>query len=153
MTVRSVAQLKAELREAEQAEAAAKKQRLLDTPVQYRYQISPTSARGHFEKLYDDTCVRYQISRTVLNMDEAKAVGHHDWDLAQGGMTYIYNKVTCRIIGSQGGGNAYISDTWNGPSDGADDIAFQEIGYFLEANPAGGDITYIVENYQEARKG
>ena len=149
---KSVADLRAELMAAEQAEAVIRQQRLLETPVRYQYFIAPADKLGHFGKMYDDTCVKYTLVRVILNMDEAKAVGHHEWDLSGGGMSYLYNKVSHRIVCAIGGGSAYISDNWNGPSDGADDEAFWRIGYFLEACPNGGDITGIVEDYLEARR-
>lgn len=149
---KTVEELRAELRE---AEAQAKKEadeRRKAFKVQYRYEISLHNRNTTFDKIYDPTCTRYRISRTCLNREEALAAGLPDFELTDGGMAYMFNTVTGRIICATSGGTQYISERWNTyEKDGADDWAFEQIGKFLTVLPDGGDITAIVEAYLERR--
>jgi len=150
MSDRTVAELRAELRQAEQREAAAKEARKKEVPVEYRYTIS-LAKRHSFDKIYDDTIRRYRIERVCLNAEAAKAVGHSDHEISSGGMDHLYNTVTAKIICPCGGGTSYIGPRWPGSNDGADDMAFELIGLFLVENPEGGDITTIVDEFRARR--
>lgn len=152
-----IARLRAELAEAETAEREAAKAAVKAFVLDWRYSIKPVTPRTgvSFDKMYDSSCARYNISRTLLNREEAKAAGVPDYETREGGMDYYYNKLTCRIIGSTGGGSIYITEDWfhkNGEKDGADERAMLAIGAFLIGNPRGGDITEIVEAYHAERE-
>lgn len=143
---KSAAELRAELAEAEAREKTERDLLKQQVPIQYRYEIAPQPSReAIFDKVYDPTCVRYRIVRRTVNPKEAEAAGHPDWELQEGGMTYVFNTGTNRIICSVSGGTIYISGV------GAD-AAFEQVGNFLAANPQGGDITDIVERFQAARQ-
>jgi len=149
---RTVEELRAELRKAEALQEQEIKERRKTFKVRYRYQIRPYDRNSTFDKIYDPTCLRYRLSRTCLNREEAKAAGYNDFELTDGSMSYMFNTVTGKIICATGGGTSYISERWNTTEkDGADDWAFEQIGEFLTICPYGGDITAIVEAYLERR--
>jgi hypothetical protein len=145
-----IEQLRAELMAAEAAEASLKEDRKLATPVRYSFRITPAESRAGWDRLYDSTCKLYTIKRHVLNRDEAKAAGHNEWALQEGSARYLFNTVTNRIICSVSGGTMYVSDGLVS-NDGADDIAFEQIGLFLHRHPTGGDITEYIEQFQATR--
>jgi hypothetical protein len=120
--------------------------------VQYAYYIHKPGKRGMGDKLYDPTCQLYEITRKTLNVEEAKAAGHDEWSLRGGGMLYIWNSVTHKIVSSVGGGTVYIGSAWPLNEDGADDEAFDLIGEFLVERTAGGDITEIVNEFLAKRR-
>lgn len=148
----SVEELRRQLREAEALEVQEREARRKATPVRCQYLIAPASRRNTFDKLYDETCHTYTIERVILNKAEAEAAGHQDWELRAGGMNYLFNSGTGKIVCALGGGTSYISERWNGENDGADVEAMEAIGQFLDANPNGGDITKIVETFQACRQ-
>jgi len=148
----SIEELRRQLREAEALEAQKREARRKATPVRYQYFIALASRRNSFDKLYDDTIVQYHIERVILNRTEAEAAGHQDWELRAGGINYLFNKGTGKIICALGGGTSYISTRWNGEQDGADVEAFEAISQFLDEHPNGGDITPIVETFQACRQ-
>jgi hypothetical protein len=144
----SIEWLESQLRAARQAEHAAKRQRMLDTPIVYRYVIEPDLSKRHSDDvLYDRTCVRYVLRRFAVNAAEAKAAGHPEHELREGASAYLYNTGTAQIVCSVGGGTSYIFPPWNKPDDGADVRAFLQIGRFLLEHADGGDITDIVKMY------
>lgn len=152
-----IAALRAELAAAELAEREAAKAKRAAFKLDWQYHIRPVARDRHssFDKMYDSTCERYKIDRTLLNQEAAKAAGIPDHEMRAGGMEYIYNKLTCRIICSTGGGTIYINEDHYRPTntspDGADERAMLAIGAFLISNPRGGDITEIVQAFEAER--
>jgi hypothetical protein len=142
-----VQQLKLELGEAIREEAAAKDARRASVQVEFAYWVRPVDGYKHFGRIYDSSCVLYRIGRTCINAVEAKAAGHDDHELSEGGMDYLYNRITDKIICSVDGGTTYIS-TWGKRSEGADVIAFERISDLIRNQPKGGDITDIVEEFK-----
>ena len=110
----SVEELRRQLREAEALEVQEREARRKATPVRCQYLIAPASRRNTFDKLYDETCYTYTIERVILNKAEAEAAGHQDWELRAGGMNYLFNSGTGKIVCALGGGTSYISENWNG---------------------------------------
>jgi hypothetical protein len=155
--VKSSADLRRELAEAEARERAAIKARKAATPPKFEFWITPAqyAADGSyiFGKTYDPTCLLYVIERRCSNKEDARAVGWSDDELKEGSATYLYNVVTRRIICAVGGGTIYIS-TLHGldKNDYADDQAFFAIGAFLAEYPGGGEITWLYDIYRAERK-
>jgi hypothetical protein len=155
--MKSSAELRRELAEAEAREKAAIKARKTATPPKFEFWITPaqyaTDGSYIFGKTYDSTCHLYVIERRCSNKEDARAVGWTDDELKEGSATYLYNVVTRRIICAVGGGTVYIRAT-NGfdKEDFADDHAFFAIGAYLAEYPGGGDITYIYDAYRVERK-
>jgi hypothetical protein len=102
--------------------------------------------------MYDPTCHLYELRRTTANREDARAVGWSEDDMKDGGGIYLYNVVTRRVVCAVGGGTIYVNKASTLPDDFADDMAMFQIGAFLAEYPGGGDITWIVEAYKEARK-
>lgn len=153
---KTVAELRQMLAEAELAEREARKAAIKAFVLDWRYTIKLVTPRTgvSFDKMYDSTCARYKIDRTLLNRDEAKLSGVPDHEMREGGMEYIYNKLTCRIICSSGGGTIYISEDWSAKDqdkDHADERAMLAIGAFLIDHPKGGDITEIITAFEAER--
>jgi hypothetical protein len=121
-------------------------------PVQYKFTITVDKRRSSFDRMYDTSIKRYAIRRFVTNRAESEALGHPEWEMRDGGMTYLFNTHTNLIICSCGGGTSYISPAWNQSDDDYDAEAFREISRFLVVNPQGGDITHIVNKFLEKRR-
>jgi hypothetical protein len=152
---KSSAEIRKELEAAEARERAEQKTRKEATPPQFEYWVVPAKISGNnsYGKLYDPTCHLYDIDRRTTNREDARAVGWKDDDMKEGKATYLYNTVTRRIVCMVGGGTSYINKSFFGePEDYADDTAFFHLGAYLAEFPGGGDITYIVDLFKEARK-
>src|SRR5215469_9904638 len=143
--MKSSAELRRELAEAEQREKAAIKARKAATPPTFEYWVTPVSfgneGRFSFGKVYDPTCHLYEIRRECANKDAALAAGWEEEELKEGSATYLFNVVTRRIVCAVGGGQLYISP--DGTDDYADDAAFYAIGGYLAEYPGGGKISWI----------
>jgi hypothetical protein len=153
---KSSAEIRKELAAAEAREILEKKAKKEATQPKFEYWINPATpvSTNVFYKTYDPTCLLYEISRRVINRDEAKAAGWDDIDLKEGGATYLYNIVTRRIVCAVSGGTIYINtNVWDSKHDDyADDMAMYDIGGYLAQFPGGGDITFIIEEFKAARK-
>lgn len=147
---KSAAELRAELRAAELREADEKKDRLKSTPVLRQYTIRPVQERWH--EVYDDSCLLYELSAEIANLDEARAAGHPDHSLRAGGMTYIFNTCSGRLVMGVGGGTIWIGTGMAGQNRDAARNAMSQISQFLIAHPEGGDITRIVDNFKRSTK-
>jgi hypothetical protein len=152
--VKSSADLRKELEvaeERERAEIRAKKEAV--RPI-FEYWVAPAETRitSSYGKLYDPTCLLYEIKRTTANRVAARVAGWTEDDMKEGSATYIYNIVTRRIVCAVGGGTIYINRALDSAEDFADDTAFFHLGMYLAEYPGGGDITYIVEDFKANRK-
>ena len=143
---KSAAELREELRQAEARERVEAEARKRATPVVYRFTAEESTPAWH--KVYDPSCRLYNLRGEVVNREEAKAAGHSDHEMHEGGMLYLYNTLTERIVTSIGGGQIWIGANWNG-STGSDDVAFDQVSAFLAAHPEGGDITSIVQAHRK----
>lgn len=148
--------LRAELAEAEMQEREAVKAARASFVLQWQYTIAPSPVRdgSSFDKMYSDSCVKYRITRTLLNREAAEAADIPKHEMSEGGMDYIVNVDHMRIVCSCGGGSIYITEDWhhrNCEKDGADDRAMVRIGEFLKDSPEGGDITSIVLQFEAER--
>lgn len=149
------ADIRKELAAAEARERAETLARKETTKPQFEYWIAPAkvSETASYGKLYDPTCCLYELKRTTLNFEDARAVGWTEDDMREGTATYLYNIVTRRVVCAVGGGTTYINRSFGaGPEDFEDDTAFYHLGGYLAQYPGGGDVTYIVEAFQVARK-
>jgi hypothetical protein len=155
--MKSAAELRRELEQAEARERLEKKAKKDQTPPKFEYWITPAdrSPNGQFSygKLYDPTCLLYTLERRITNKDAAKAAGWDDSDMREGSAVYLYNVVTRRIVCAVGGGQIYIScNAPFGAEDYADDTAMYQIGAYLAEFPGGGEISWIYEQYRADRK-
>jgi hypothetical protein len=146
MTTRAE-ELRAELKLIEQEEAADKAARLAATPVTMKFTIMP--AKDRWTKMYDSTCVLYELNGQVTNADEAKAAGHYEHELRGGGMTYVFNTGTGRIVCGTGGGTIWVGGGFAGQSDESAAWTMIQISAFIVQHPEGGDITAIVETHRK----
>lgn len=136
-TTEKVARLRAELNAAEQV-VKAEKQIAMDA-VQPRYEFLVAPVTDNFDRVYDDSVVKYRIEGIVKNMTELEAAGHTR--VHSGGMTYLYNTLSGKFITTVSGGSYYVPTELNPEFLG-------EVGEFVKQNPKGGDITEIVERYR-----
>ncbi len=147
MTDKTVAELREQLRDAEERESAERKAKMEATPIVWRYTILP--ANDPWQEVYDDSCLLYELKGEITNADEAKAAGRPDHSIRPGGMTYVFNKLSGRIVTSTGGGTIFVSGRYGGESKkAAAQEAMRQISRFLRDNPNGGDITEIIKNYK-----
>jgi|SRR5215469_6864305 len=151
---KSSAELKKELIAAEERERNEARAAREKTPPQFEYWMVPavTSTTSLFSKLYDPTCLLYELRRTVTNKDDALAAGWQEDEIKEGSATYIYNIVTRRVICAVGGGTVYINRTFGMDEDYADDTAMFAIGGFLAEYPGGGEITAVVADFKATRR-
>jgi hypothetical protein len=155
---RSVEEIQAELREAEAAaKAAAEAKRKAVTPV-WEYTIRPSEralTQAFGEPYWDDTIVAYYLNGRVVNEEECKAAGWSDTMISTGGMDYLFNTGTGKLIGGTGGGRVYLSAPWGKNQKAAKAAlaeAVREINAFLTAFPQGGDITDIIVRFRKVTR-
>lgn len=152
---KSVEEMRAELREAEQVleqrEKAELKAKLEATPIIYKFTVSKADNRRR--EIYDTSCLFYEIKAEITNRDEAKAAGHPEHCMRVGGMTYAFNALSGRIVCEVGGGTIWIGSGW-GSDEQYDSAqrAMVKVSQFIVDNPDGGDITDIVEAHRNERK-
>ncbi len=63
-----------------------------------------------FTRLYDDSCYWLRLTGEVTNKVECKAAGWADSELYSGGLNYLFNDLSKKIVMSHGGGTYYIQD-------------------------------------------
>lgn len=145
-------QLKAEIREIELAEQAERDARKASVRPVRSYTFTPNERNHGFYKILDESCKLYRLECKVVNKAEMLEVGYTDHDLHEGGMTYLFNTLSGKIVMSTGGGNVHISDgSWSDENKDAIDLAWARINAFLTAHPEGGDVTLILEEYNQAK--
>lgn len=99
------------------------------------YSISPYTSTLRSDTIYDPEVVRYEVKAKCHNLDALAEVGVN-WQ--GGGMVYLFNRATNRLIMGHGGGYIYLKKS---PE------MWAEVSAFIVAHPEGGDITEIVEKY------
>lgn len=153
---RTVEEIELELAEAQRAEDAERKRIRDAVKVNRVYTIRREKPRHDgFDDIFDDTIVAYMLTSTVVNREECEAVGRSSWELQNGGMRYLYNTGTHRLIGATGGGTIYLSLPYFGTQhrrSGAAKLerAVAAISAFLAEYPDGGDISDIIIAFRQA---
>jgi len=146
--MKSVKQLENELAVARMQEQEERlRVTALTVPV-WRFTLLPTK-KDTWDRVYDDTIVRYRLEGVIVNREECLAAGHPDHALHQGGMTYLYNTGNNRLVMATGGGMLFLSD--NGFGGRRDTMSLlrvmRQLEEFLEVNPKGGDVTALMVAY------
>lgn len=145
-------ELAAELKELERKEESARERRRNAVKPDRRFTIARAKREGdYFDRILDPAVIMYRIEGIVVNKEAAEAAGWGDRDTSTGGMNYLFNTATGRIIMASGGGNIYISDgSWYGKNraqEAADGKrVYAELEAFLKEHPEGGDITDIIRS-------
>ena len=140
-----IERLKEELREAEARERAEAKARRDAVPILMAYRLEPDS-RPQLDEIYDPAVRRYYLSGHVVNREEAEAAGH-DVSRKEGGMMYLFNTLSGRLVMRCGGGHVYVGTLYG--EDPYLDETLEELNEFLRTHPEGGDVTGIVQLYRE----
>jgi len=143
MTQNRIDALRAELKALEEQEEKDKKTRRAAVKRVWRFVLVPSKS-GSLHQIRDSAVVRYRLEGTVVNAEELKAVGNSEDFYRTGGMNYLFNTATGRIIMSEGGGNIYIPDGRWGDSAIDAEQTFAKLDAFLATNPDGGDVTEII---------
>ncbi len=130
-----IAALEAALKAAQMAESDDRRTRLKAFKKQWRFTMTPVN--DTWEKIHDDTIKQYRLTGKLLNADEYKAIGGDD--RSGGGMNYLYNTVTRKVIKQDGGGNIYVDCK----RDNAAEI-YAALGAAIHASPESADVTAIV---------
>jgi hypothetical protein len=118
----------------------------------YQYEIR-LDQRDHGDKIWDQSVKMYRLTGVCLNQEEVDAVGGKTFT---GGMSYLFNTATGRIIMPTGGGSIFIkaSGWYRSPNEVDDtDQAYSELSAFLVSHPEGGEVTHLVEAHQARRSG
>jgi hypothetical protein len=149
---KSIDELRTELRVAEQdlkqREADERQVKLDETPIVRRFTIKPTADRWH--EMYDDSCKLYELAAEITNIEQAKEAGHPGHDLRAGGMTYVFNPLSGRIVTGTGGGTIWVGAGWQTKNTESAHTTMEAISKFIVEHPEGGDITDIVEQHRKA---
>jgi len=145
-------ELEAELRRIKQEEAEQARLLREATPIRMKFTLEP-SVDKHYE-VYDESCALYKLTGEVTNEEEAIAAGHQKTFLSGGAVTYVYSKLSRKLIMHVGGGTIYVSKGWGSKSDvdhnrpSSAEIAMAELSEFVSLNPQGGDVTEIVQRHR-----
>lgn len=113
---------------------------------EYRYTFLPPE-RPVYDKVYDDSLVWFRLEGICVNKAECEAVGH--WSFFEGGMNYLYNTLTHKIVMTAGGGSIHMGGF---RGDEGNEEAMQILSDYLTANPNGGDITKLVNAWKKKHK-
>ena len=138
-----IAELEAELkatRELARMEAEALRESVVP---EYRYTVAPIDDK--FDRIYDESVVQYRIEGICTNQEAVDAVGGKSFT---GGMTYLFNKASGKIIGAFGGGSTFISGRGFTRHTEEVDVTIAKISAFIVLYPAGGDITLLIEEHR-----
>lgn len=139
-----IAELEAELKatkELARMEADAIRESV--TP-EYRYTVGPIDDK--FDRIYDESVVQYRIEGVCTNQEAVDAVGGKSFT---GGMTYLFNFASGRVIGAFGGGTVFIGSRGGFQRGSDEEVAtFDKLSSFIVTNPDGGDITEIIEAHR-----
>lgn len=153
---RTIREIEAELKEAQAIEDAELKARRDAVKLLWEYTMTPmeTKLSDDFDPIYDPTISAYKLYGRVINREECLAAGHPEFLLGGGGMRYLFNKVTGRLIGPTGGGTIYIGLGFGRRNRGIKKLekVITAISQFLVEHPEGGDISAIVGPFREAEE-
>jgi hypothetical protein len=142
-----IAELEAALTAAKEVQRRERKELLDSVTPRMTYTIEPTETKSFIDRIYDPAVKVYRLTGTCTNIAECEAAGHI---ISTGGMNYLFNTATNRLIMSFGGGHVYIGHGYD--ADENTEWAYNRIGEFLVRHPEGGDITPIVEETNRHRK-
>jgi hypothetical protein len=141
-----IAQLENEILELRRQKAAELEEIKKSVTPQYEWTLTPTV--DNYDKIYDSTCKFYTLDGRCVNKHEAEAAGHSH--IQEGGMKYLFNTLSGRIVGSWSGGTVWISK--GGTSFSADEYTLANLSAFIVQNPDGGNVTSIILDHR-ARNG
>jgi hypothetical protein len=130
---RTVAEIRAELAAALQAETAEKEALAKATQPVYKFTLELVT--DNWDKIFDPTCSVYKLIGEVLNKDELKAVGKVPFE---GAGRYLFNGATHRFVMAVSGGSYFVSHP----------DCFAELSDFVVYHTDGGDVTEIVNRYR-----
>lgn len=148
-----IARLQAELAKANSEADAQRKAIKEATPPVWEFTIIPKdNTNDNWDRIFDPTIVAYILTGRVVNEEEVKEIGYSDFEIRGGGMQYLYNTVTKKLVSATGGGTIYLSEGWAKKRKGYLDKAIDQINAFLSANPKGGDITSIINELRRKNK-
>ena len=157
--MKTAAELRAELKEAEKREAASREAERKLVPIVMQFAIKPRKRTGA-TKLYATGYKLYVLEGICTNKEQAKAAGHPDYRTNGGSHDIVYNSNDGEIVCYVGGGTLWIYEDYfdrisrgvdAAADDYADDVAMSLISKFLQEHPEGGDVTSIVEKFREVR--
>jgi hypothetical protein len=150
---RTIEEIEKELEEARAIQEAERQLKRDAVKPIWEYTVTPSARQDlTWDPIYDKTIRAYDLVGRVTNEDECKAAGHPDFALRGGGMRYLFNTGTGRLIGPTGGGTIYLSTGWGmgKRSDKDLEVAVTAISQFLVDHPKGGDITEIITKFRKA---
>lgn len=134
----SIAELRSLLAQKEEEEYDAKKARRESVKPVYKFVMELVPDDG-WDRVMDDSVKTFSLNGYVLNKAELEEVGA---EVVEGGIRYLYNTLSGRIVMRLGGGRIWVGDF--GRSDVGAAETYEKIEEFIKANPDGGDITEIV---------
>lgn len=134
---KSVKELREELKAAEKREEEEARRRKESVVPEFVYLVKRAEFRAKgWNNMLDSSVVCYYFWKEAKNQAECNAAGHA---FLTGGIKYLFNTATGRLICHSGGGTLIIKEH----GDRAADI-IHRVNNFLVANPDGGVITELL---------
>lgn len=114
------------------------------TPRKWKFEFFPRELSS-FHFLRPNTGVTpYYLRGTISNLEECRMAGWSNSDLMAGGILYIFNTFSKKIMGHIGGGNLYITEKSYFNKEANPEKTFTQLEDFLLLHPEGGDVTDII---------
>lgn len=145
---KSSAELREELKEAERREREAADRLAASVRPVWRFTLLPSDEK--FDKVWDESVLKYRLQGEIQNREELELV-NNPMRNDGGGMTYLFNTLSKRLVMSTGGGTMWLSEGWGNNEDAIESarIARRELEFFLDLQPEGGDVTQIIEDHRK----
>lgn len=107
----------------------------------FKWTVTKVSIRKNdtFDFIYDETILRYRITKECINKDEMLSNNIYKWEWSYGGMDYLFNTVTGMLIAGVGGGTCVLV------GDPKKRHPWISVSMFLVHHPDGGDITHLFQ--------
>lgn len=144
-TERSVEEITLELKAAQKRDHERSVRIKESTPVVMQYTAFPYQGRMH-DEIWDDSIVTYRVEGKCLNLAEAEAAGHR---VDTGGMNYLFNTVTGKVVMATGGGHLYLHGWRDGDNSKR---SMKRLGRYLVEHPEGGVVDHLVEQFKAERQ-
>lgn len=132
---RPIAEIKAELRAAEEAEKERIEEEAKSVIPDYTFTLVRMPTLG-YHKVMDDSCILYELRGVVKNKKELRKVGKVPFE---GSMTYLFNTLSGKFVMSVSGGSIFIDNP----------KCWDALNTVVRIAPEGGDVTHIVNGFRK----
>ena len=142
-----LAELRTEITSIEKELESVKKVERAKVRRDWMFGIYPVKDRSYLSEILDPAVKMYRLSGVILNKEQLETAGWSESETRDGGMNYLFNTATGKIIKADGGGNIYIrGGGWGGTTEEKviAGLVYDELNAFLVEHPEGGDVTKTI---------